>query len=188
MFKKSIMIAVPTLAASALIAASLSGAPATAGNGDGKAAPPRVAKAAKAVTTTSCTGKAQKRSWDRGVAGSDVYSYGNGSPMTQPGSVIHIPGPKTGTDVVSVNFSAGTYLSSGGTYGQVKVLKNGLALKPSDNTYGSWHYQTGYGSFSRNYCTKVGKAGATLRVVIDAEYGTGYFQVYDPMVHVEQSD
>jgi hypothetical protein len=189
-FKKSIALAVPALAATALVATSLSG-------GAVQAKPdthvkPAFAKGAKAkaVTVTACNGTKQKRSRDRGIAGY-IYTYDSGSATTLPGSTIHIPGPAKGFDWVSVNLSAGTYLDSG-AYGQVHVTKNGVPMRPSDNVDGSWHYQTGYGSFSRNYCAKVGKAGADLRVVIDAYDSDGtandYFYLYDPMLHVEQSE
>jgi hypothetical protein len=184
-FKKSIALAIPALAATALVAASLSGGSVQA-NSDPqpKAAITKGAKAAKAVTLASCTGGAQKKAADRGVNGY-VFTSNSGSDTSLIGSAAKFTGPNKGKDTISVNFSALAY--AGTNYGQVKVLLDGIPMKPSDNVDGSWIYNIDeYGDFSRNYCARIGKGVHTVRVAYKTNSG-GYLYLFDPMLHAEQS-
>jgi len=190
-FKKSIALAVPALAATALVAASLSGGAVQASSADQNEKPvfAKSAKAAKAVVLSSCTGGAQKKAADRGIVGY-VYAQDNNLFTNLTGSTVKFRGPNHGKDIISVNFSAGTYLDSG-EYGRIKVLLDGIPMKPSDNVDGSWLYHTGYSDVSRNFCGKIGKGVHTLRVQYagyDWDGSTDYFYLYDPMLHAEQSN
>lgn len=186
MFKKSIALAVPALAAGALVAAGIGG-PSVQANSDpgSKAAIVKDAKAAKAVTIKKCDGTTQKKVADRGIAG---YVYTSSTtPVNLTGSAATFKGPKHGKDVLSVNFSASAYAAN--NYGQVKVLLDGVPMAPSDNVDGSWIYQTDeYGDFSRNYCGKIGKGKHTVKVVYNTTGGGSSLYLFDPMLHVEQSD
>jgi hypothetical protein len=184
-FKKPIAIAVPTLAAAALVAAGLGGGASQATDSD-RAPLPKAAK--KAVVITKCDGGAQKRSWDRGVGGG-VYNTAGTGETTVPGSTISFKGPKKGKDVLSVDLAAQAYLSAG--YGQVKVLLDGIPMKPSDNVEGNYHFAPAgqYADFSRNYCRKVGKGTHTLTVTIRNQAAAGnVFYLFDEMYHAELSN
>jgi hypothetical protein len=178
---KFFKIAAPVVAAAALVATGLASgsSSATSTGGTDKNAPSygKTAKVAKAAGVTKCDGGAQKKVWNRGAAGWQ-YTTSDGLPLTIPGSVIRIKGPKSGKDALSVNVSALAYLSTGST-GYVQVLLDGTPMKPSDVSTGSYYYnEDDYGTFAQNYCRSIGGGAA----------GSYYFELNDPMIHVELAE
>ena len=188
----SAAVAVPT---AALLAASVSAGPSSAaGNGDDAKAPSfGVARSAqRASDVAKCDGGVQKRVWNRG-APDWVYATSDGGSTVLPGSSIRIKGPQSGTDVLSVNLSALAYLSPGST-GYVKVLVDNVPMRPSNGSTGSYYYDDAgsYGTFAQNYCRKIGPGYHDFQVVLidndGGQAGNYYFELHDPMVHVEQAE
>ncbi len=189
MFKKSMVIAAPVLASAAIVAAGLgAGTQANAAGGHQPAAP--TMSAMRSSSTTTCDGGVQKATRNRGVSGW-IYTGSDDGQIIMPGSIIRLHGPRTGRDVLSVNLSAESYLYSG-SQGKVKVLLDGVPMAPSDLNTGSTSDAPGYSTFAQNYCRNIGPGRHSLRVVIsDNDFGqTGdyFFELKDPMIHVEQSD
>jgi hypothetical protein len=194
---KYLKIAAPLAAAAALVATGLATGSSSAAKSGGtdKDAPSygTTAKAAKAGGVTKCDGGVQKKVWDRGAAGWQ-YATSDGGSLTLPGSVIRIKGPSSGKDVLSVNLSALSYLSSGST-GYAQVILDGTPMKPSDVSTGTYYvddFDDNYGTFAQNYCRKIGPGYHNFKVVlIDNDGGAAgnyYFELHDPMVHLELSE
>jgi uncharacterized membrane protein len=189
----SAAVAVPT---AALLAASVSAGPSSAaGNGDDTKAPSYgVSKAAQRATDVAkCDGGVQKRVWNRG-APDWIYTTSDGGATVLPGSNIRIKGPSSGTDVLSVDLGAQAYLSPGST-GYVKVLVDGIPMRPSNGSTGSSYEDYSndyYGTFAQNYCRKIGPGYHDFQVVlVDNDFGQAgnyYFELHDPMVNVEQAE
>jgi hypothetical protein len=187
-FKKSMVIAAPVLASAAIVAAGL-GVSTQADASGHKYAGPALASH-KSDSTTKCDAGVQKRTFNRGVSGW-IYAGSDSGPTIMPGSIIRVHGPQSGKDVLSVNLSAASYLDSGST-GRVKVLLDGVPMAPADLNTGSLSYNAGYSTFAQNYCRKIGPGAHNMRVVISDDDGGNagnyYWELSDPMVHVEQSD
>jgi hypothetical protein len=190
-FKKTLVMTAPVLASAALVAGGLGAgtlsANAASAHHDVKAGFAIPAKSGSNETT--CVGGAQEKTWNGGVH-DVVYAQSNTGSTIVPGTIFRVKGPSSGRDVLSVNFSAMTYLDNT-SYGQVKVLLDGVPMAPSDLNGGSPFYAQGYSTFSQNYCHNIGPGHHSLRVVIaDVENSTstGYFELYDPMIHAEKSE
>jgi hypothetical protein len=190
-------IAAPLAAAAALVATGLSAGSSSAASsgGDDKFAPSygTTAQSAKAAGVTKCDGGVQKKVWNRGAEGWQ-YATSDGGDITLPGSVIRIKGPNSGKDALSVNLSALAYLSAGST-GYAQVILDGTPMKPSDISAGSYYADDSgesYGTFAQNYCRNIGPGYHNLKVVLtDDDFGAAgsyYFELHEPMVHVELAE
>jgi hypothetical protein len=190
-FKKTLVMTAPVLASAALVAGGLGAGTlsANAANAHHNAKPPFATAAKTGGTETTCTGGAQKNTLNGGVH-DYVYTQSNTGSTIVPGTVFRVKGPKSGRDVLSVSFTAQTYLSSG-SEGRVKVLLDGVPMPPSDLNDGTPIYASGSSWFAQNYCRNIGPGHHSLRVVIDdvtSSTTPGYLYLYDPMIHAEKSE
>lgn len=185
-------LAVP---AALILAATVSAGPGSAaGNGDDPNAPGvgTGKLAAASASASTCDGTVQKRVVNRGTNGW-VYAGSDTGALVLPGTAMRFQGPSTGSDVINVNLSAQSYLSPGST-GYVKVLMDGIPIRPSDSSFGTSFYDsgTGYGTFAQNYCRKIGPGYHDFRVEISdndgGQTGNYYFELKDAMVHIQRSE
>ena len=161
MKKRFIAAAVPVLVAGSLAAAapSMSQAPpATTGR-----RPRRSGEAARRGEVAPCTGGRRRRP-SRAVT--PTGSRPNSSTIV-PGTLIQFRGPELGQGHrVRHAHRAHTYVSDTSDVGRVRVLLDGVDMKPATGAAEYFYSANNYGSFAGQYCGKVGPGFHKVRVVL----------------------
>lgn len=123
------------VAATALVLSSGSLALAAGGHGAGSAQdnPASARSAATAPTVYQCDGGAQKSVKNRIVSSPFTFAENGGADINIPGAAVAVAGPASGTDIVTVTFSAETQLrGSTGTqdWMGLEVHLDGVPIQP----------------------------------------------------------
>ncbi len=190
MKKRFIAAAVPVLVAGSLAAAAPSMSQA-AEKDRIRQAPPKLSAAAQAQAEVApCTGGTQKKA----ITGGHADWTWTDSSITVPGGLIEFRGPASGKDTVFVTLTApNTYVSDTNDVGRVRVLLDGVDMKPATGAAEYFYSTNNYGSFAGQYCGKVqGNGFHRVRVILESQdwdgdaFDTAY--LYNPMVHVEVAD
>jgi hypothetical protein len=187
MKKRSIAAAVPVLLAGTLAAATPSLSQASGSKAPDGAAPPTT-RVSKLAATSPCTGGAQKKAFSGGYAG----WFSTGSVSTVPGTVWNFTGPSKKKDTLFVTVTAPNTYADAGDYGRVRVLLDGIDVKPGAAAPEYFYGTTQYASFAGQYCVKVGKGTHQLRVELESNDGNGSgsdtAHLYNAILHAEVAE
>lgn len=180
--------AVPVLLAGSLAATTPSLSQAAGGDESKQAAPRGATTVSRLAATSPCAGGAQKKAFSGGYAG----WFSTSSAATVPGTVWNFRGPRRFRDTVFITVTAPNTYAESGDSGRVRVLLDGVDVKPGATASEYFYGTNQYSSFAGQYCVRVGRGLHQLRVELESNDWNGSSSdtayLSNPMLHAEVAE